>query len=351
MNLTWLALSSHFLLAFMSSRHYNRDVNGTDLKQAALKAYRAMVLARAFDTKTSNLYKAGKIFGGVFLGRGHEAIAACEAVFLEKGRDVYNPFIREQAGRCAWGDSVLESARAYFGSAQGCMRGRDGNVHWGRPTEGNPAPISHLGSMVAVVAGMVMARRFRGETGCVGLACIGDGTTSVGACHEACNLLAVEKLPVVVVVSNNQYAYSTPNSQEFACKSLVDRGVGYGLASHACDGTDFMETLAVMQRAIASARAGEGPQWVVANCLRLCGHGEHDDASYIPQKLRDAYADRDPLEVARRQLMEQGWLTEEEDAALHADCAEEVQRCVAQAQKEAAPNPHTEDWAATSWKP
>ncbi len=320
------------------------------MKEAALRAYEAMVMARAFDTKASALYKAGKVFGGVFLGRGHEAIAACEAVFLRKGHDVYAPFIREQAGRCAWGDSVLESARTYFGSVEGCMRGRDGNVHWGHPLEGTPAPISHLGAMVAVVAGMMMAKRMQGVTDAVGVACCGDGTTSVGAFHEACNLIAVQKLPVVVVVSNNQFAYSTPNAEEFAC-DLQDRGRGYGMAAHACDGTDFMQTLEVMQRAIAAARRGEGPQWVVATTLRMCGHGEHDDSSYIPAELKAAYADRDPLAVARRQLLALGWLTEQQDADLLARSTDEVQRLVAQAQKEPPPDPATEDWLATSWRP
>lgn len=327
-----------------------QGVTGTDMKEAALRAYEAMVMARAFDTKASALYKAGKVFGGVFLGRGHEAIAACEGVFLRKGHDVYAPFIREQAGRCAWGDSVLESARTYFGSVEGCMRGRDGNVHWGHPLEGSPAPISHLGAMVAVVAGMMMAKRMQGVRDAVGVACCGDGTTSVGAFHEACNLIAVQKLPVVVVVSNNQFAYSTPNEQEFVC-DLMDRGRGYGMVSHACDGTDFMQTLEVMQRAIAAARRGEGPQWVVATTLRMCGHGEHDDASYIPAELKEAYADRDPLAVARRQLLALGWLTEQQDEELFARCTDEVQRCVAQAQKEPPPDPRTEDWHATSWRP
>lgn len=316
-----------------------------------MKAYRAMEMARAFDTKLSALYKAGKIYGGVFTGRGHEAIAACEGVYLQKGHDVYTPFIREQAGRCAWGDSVLESARSYFGSALGLMRGREGNVHWGNPREGTLAPISHLGAMIPVVAGMLMAKRMQGEKDFVGVVCIGDGTTSVGATHEGCNLIAVEKLPAVIVVTNNQFAYSTPNEQEFACKSLCDRGVGYGMTTHECDGTDFLQTLEVMGRAIAAARAGEGPQWVVANTLRMCGHGEHDDASYIPQELKDRFADRDPLAVARRQVQEQGWLTADEITAIQAECADEVQRAMAQAQKEPTPNPATEDWSATSWKP
>lgn len=326
------------------------SVNGIDMQEAGRRAYRAMVMARAFDTKISALYKAGKIFGGVFLGRGHEAVAACEAVFLTRGEDVYNPFIREQAGRCAWGDSVLESARSYLGSIEGRMRGRDSNVHWGCPEHGNPAPISHLGAMVSVVAGMMLAKRFRGETGRVGVACIGDGTTSVGATHEALNLIAVEKLPVVIVVTNNQFAYSTPNSQEFAA-DLMDRGRGYGLTCHECDGTDFMTTLATMQRAISAARAGEGPQWVVANTLRMCGHGEHDDAAYIPEEVKAAYADKEPLAVARRQMLEAGWITEAETAAWDDECRDEVQRLVAQAQREKTPNPADEDWCATSWNP
>lgn len=321
------------------------------MKEVGLRAYRAMEMARAFDTKLSALYKAGKMYGGVFLGRGHEAIAACEAVFLKKGYDVYNPFIREQAGRCAWGDSVLDSARCYLGSTEGIMRGRDGNIHWGKPAEGTPAPISHLGAMVSVVAGMMLAKRMQGETGAVGVVCIGDGTTSVGATHEGCNMIAVEKLPIVIVVTNNQFAYSTPNESEFACRSLADRGRGYGFATHECDGTDFLQTLQTMERAIAAARAGEGPQWVVAETLRMCGHGEHDDAAYIPAELKAAFADRDPLPVARRQVVEQGWLTADEVAAVQAECTDEVQRLMAQAQKEPTPNPAEMDWSSVSWKP
>lgn len=327
------------------------SVNEQSLQEPARRAYRAMIMARAFDNKISALYKAGKIFGGVFLGRGHEAVAAAEGVFLRKGYDVYTPFIREQAGRCAWGDSVLETARSYFGSIHSISRGRDGNVHWGHPHEGTLMPISHLGAMASVVAGMMLAKRMQGITDAVGVVCIGDGTTSVGALHEAANLIAVEKLPIVIVVTNNQYAYSTPNSREFACASLADRGRGYGMVTHECDGTDLLQTLETMQRAITAARTGKGPQWVVAETLRMCGHGEHDDASYIPAELKAEYADKDPLDIARRQLLERGWLTEEEAAAWDEESREEVQRCVAQAQKEATPCPQDEQWVATSWRP
>ena len=322
------------------------------LDQVAVRAYRGMCLARAFDTKLSSLYKAGKVFGGVFLGRGHEAVAAASAVFLKKGHDVYNPFIREMAGRCVWSeDALLEAARSYFGSVLGCMGGKDGNVHWGRPTQGNPAPVSHLGAMLSVVAGMMLAKRLQGKTGAVGVACIGDGTTSVGATHEACNLIAVEKLPVVVVVTNNRYAYSTPNSEEFACADLTDRGKGYGMRTYSCDGTDFLQTLSIMQQAVQSARNGDGAQWVVATTLRMCGHGEHDDAAYISAELREEYAQKDPLDVARRQILGKGWLSEQEADEMNAVAQDDVQRALAQSQREDTPVSRTMDWRATSWNP
>ena len=167
-----------------------------------------MLLARAFDTKISSLYKAGKITGGVYLGRGHEAIAACGGVFLTAGYDVIAPFIREQAARVTWGEPIIEAARAYLGSALGYMKGRDGNVHRGLPAEGYMAPISHLGSTVAFVIGCLFAKRLDGKLpGPVGVAFCGDGTTSTGAFHEAANMANVERLPLVLVVTNNQFAY------------------------------------------------------------------------------------------------------------------------------------------------
>src|SRR5690606_21308040 len=135
----------------------------------------------------------------------------------------------------------------------------------------------HLGSLVSVVCGMLVARRFRGEQEVVGATSLGDGATSTGAFHEAVNLAAVEKLPLVLAVANNQFAYSTPTSRQFACADLVDRAIGYGIAGHTVDGTDLAACLEVFERAVTAARAGAGPQLVVGNLLRLAGHGEHDD--------------------------------------------------------------------------
>ena len=277
-------------------------------------------------------------------GRGHEAIAACGGVFLTAGYDVIAPFIREQAARITWGEPIIEAARAYLGSALGYMKGRDGNVHRGLPAEGYMAPISHLGSTVAFVIGCLFAKRLDGKLpGPVGVAFCGDGTTSTGAFHEAANMANVERLPLVLVVTNNQFAYSTPNIREFGEASLADRGRGYGFTVHETDGTDFMATLETFRAAVNNAREGRGPQWVLAKTLRMCGHGEHDDASYIPEELKEEYEKKDPVAIAERQLLTAGWLTPEETAVLKKQYADEVQLAVAAAQREPEPDPFREN--------
>ncbi len=185
----------------------------------------------------------------------------------------------------------------------------------------------------------------------MGVAFCGDGTTSTGAFHEAANMANVERLPLVLVVTNNQFAYSTPNIREFGEASLADRGRGYGFTVHETDGTDFMATLETFRTAVNNAREGRGPQWVLAKTLRMCGHGEHDDASYIPRELKEEYEKKDPVAVAERQLLEAGWLTPEETAALKKQYADEVQLAVATAQREPEPDPFREDWNATVWRP
>jgi TPP-dependent pyruvate/acetoin dehydrogenase alpha subunit len=326
--------------------------NTSEMKETAIRAYRAMVEARAFDSKISSLYKAGKIAGGVFLGRGHEAIAASGGVFVRKGEDIFAPFIREQAGRLAYGEPLIEAARSYLGSSLGYTRGRDGDVHRGQPDIGYVIPISHLGATVAVVLGELFAKKLDGTLdGKIGMAFCGDGTTSTGAFNEACNLAVVEQLPLIMVVSNNQFAYSTPNVHEFGCKSLVDRGKGFGMTTYETDGTDFLQTLGVFKQAVDAARTGKGPQWILATTLRMCGHGEHDDASYIPAELKEAYSSKDPLDVAERQLLECGWITPEENEAWKLEATQNVQLAVAQAQREPEPDPFRGDWDATAWKP
>lgn len=310
-----------------------------------ITAYRWMLLARLLDEKFAGMYRAGKIHGGVFVGRGQEALSVSIGIALRKG-DVFAPLIRDGAGRLAFGEPVLDAVRTYLGSALGPMRGRDGNVHRGRPREGMLAMISHLGASIAVVNGTLWAKRFKGVHEVVGVASIGDGCTSTGACHEAINQAAVERLPLVLVIANNQYAYSTPTRLQFACRDLVDRAAGYGVEGHKVDGTDLGACLDVVGKAICRAREGAGPQMVVAKLLRLCGHGEHDDASYMDPALKSSPLGQDCLQLAAQRILQDQWA----DAATLEAWRAEAQLCVDESvnkvQKEPAPDPFTETWSA-----
>ena len=314
-------------------------------KEIARRAYRIMLESRLLEEKLAALYRSGKIVGGVFLGRGQEALSVALGVHLRRG-DVYAPLIRDQAGRLAFGDTILDTLRTYLGSSLGPMRGRDGNIHRGRPSEGYHAMISHLGAMVSTVCGGLMAKRFRGETGTVGATCIGEGGTSTGSFHEGINTAAVEKLPLVVVVTNNQFSYSTPNDRQFACSDLLSRAEGYGVTGRRAVGNDLIDCLGVLGDAVAAARAGEGPQLVVADILRLVGHGEHDDASYIPEAMKKSPLGRDCLEIARETLLEKGWITAKEASDWHAAVAKEVEETASKVLREPAPDPSEEDWNA-----
>jgi len=308
-----------------------------------------MLLSRILDEKFATLYRAGKIHGGVFLGRGQEALSVSIGLALQRG-DIFAPLIRDQAGRLAFGEPVLDAVRTYMGSPLGPMRSRDGNVHRGRPKEGLLPMISHLGAMISVVNGALLARRFSGVAGTVGAACVGDGATSTGAFHESLNQAAIEKLPLVLVVANNQYAYSTPTSRQFVCESLIDRAAGYGVKGHTLDGTDLEECLTIIHRAVEAARTGGGPQLVVADLLRLCGHGEHDSSHYIDPQLKASPIGRDCLKVAEEELRQHGWATPADLAAWRSEAARKVEEAVATVQREPGPDPFKENWCALSSK-
>src|SRR6059036_2673562 len=312
-----------------------------------LEAFRCMLLARTMEEKLVSLYRGGQITGGVYIGKGQEAVSVACGLFLEKG-DIFAPLIRDQAGRSAFGEPLIDVARTYLGSRLGPMRGRDGNIHRGRPQNNELAMISHLGAMVSVTVGALMAKRFRGEKNFVGLACIGEGGMQTGAFHEGMNIAAVEQAPLVVVATNNHYAYSTPNDREFACDDLVDRAIGYGFEGYSLDGTDLSACLEVIGSAVKRARAGRPPQLVVASVLRLSGHGEHDDASYVPEEIKREPFARDCLKLAEKTIIDLNLSDAETLAEWRKDAAAQVDEAIATAQQEPAPEADKEDWSAIS---
>ncbi|HEX4086378.1 MAG TPA: thiamine pyrophosphate-dependent dehydrogenase E1 component subunit alpha [Chthoniobacteraceae bacterium] len=317
------------------------------MREQILTAYRWMLLGRISDEKYASLYLAGgKIYGGVFIGKGQEAVSVATAMALNKG-DIYAPLIRDQAGRLAFGESLLDATRTYMGSRLGPMRGRDGNVHRGKPREGYMAMISHLGAMISVVSGALIARRAKGDTAAIGAVSLGEGGTSTGAFHEAMNQAAIEKLPLLVVVTNNQYAYSTPTSRQFACKNLADRAAGYGIEGHTIEyGNDLAACLEVIGGAAKRARDGHGPQLIVTSVLRLSGHGEHDTAEYVPESLKNSKTGADCMQVTEQAILARGLATAADLERWRAQAVLQVEEAVATARREPAPDPDADDWCA-----
>jgi pyruvate dehydrogenase E1 component alpha subunit/2-oxoisovalerate dehydrogenase E1 component alpha subunit len=180
----------------------------------------------------------------------------------------------------------------------------------------------------------------------VGVASLGEGASSTGSFHEALNQAAIEKLPLVVVLANNQYAYSTPNSRQFACDDLADKAAGYGIEAHSVTGNDLSACLEKVGTAIARARAGHGPQLVVASLLRLCGHGEHDVADYVDPKLKNSPLGRDCLKLAEDFLLQSKLADAAQLAVWRSNAIREIEEALAQVQREPAPDPFAETWTA-----
>jgi acetoin:2,6-dichlorophenolindophenol oxidoreductase subunit alpha len=315
---------------------------------------RWMMRGRGLDDRLVALYRSSLVHGNVFTGHGQEALSAAIGMFLQRplpGQpgDVFAPLIRDTAGRLSFGESFETSFRTYLGKRTGPMRGRDGNIHRGDVTKGHLPMISHLGAMVSAVCGTLMARRLRGEpksARTVGVTCLGDGGMATGAAHEGINVMAVEKLPMVLVVANNQVSYSTFNDRSFACKDLVTRAEAYGMRGVSVDGTDAEECLWAVGDAIARARNDEGPQMVVATLMRLQGHGTHDDASYVPAELRARFPDC--LEAAPKKMIADHVIDQAAVDAMWAEVKEEISQAYERIRNEPAPNPDEEDWTAYS---
>lgn len=331
-------------MAIRTEKRSHPFVPSSQMLSYVEKLGRAMLRARLLEEKLGSLYRAGRIVGGVYLGRGQEALSGAGGVALRKG-DVFAPLIRDMAGRLAFGEPMVDALRAYLGSRLGPMKGRDGNIHRGDLSRGILPMISHLGAMVSTVAGVLVAKRMKGDKGRVGLTCAGDGATSTGSFHEGLNLAAVERLPLVVVVADNGYAYSTSRDRQFACEDLVDRAKGYGVEGYAVDGTDPQACWNTIQKAVERAREGAGPQLVVGKLLRLCGHGEHDDGSYVEKKMKSSERGRDCLKVMEEGMKKAGH--EREWQGWREEAQREVEEAVVKVSAEPVPDPFEEDWRAT----
>ncbi|HEX4998614.1 MAG TPA: thiamine pyrophosphate-dependent dehydrogenase E1 component subunit alpha [Terriglobia bacterium] len=297
-----------------------------------------MKLTRELEYRIERkLYRQGKVLGGVYVGRGQEAIAAGACIGLRKS-DVICPSHRDMAAFLIRGMSLRVILAQYMGRKTGATRGRDANMHMG-DLDLNIIPfISMLGDHVPVAAGAGLAFKARGEDN-VAVCFFGDGATSRGDWHEGVNMASVLKLPVVYICNNNQYAYSTPLERQMAVENVADRAVAYGMPGEIVDGNDVLAVWDASERAIARARAGQGPTLIECKTFRLTGHSAHDDAAYVPRELMAHWEERDPILRLERALVETGVITKSGIDKVQERVQNEIDEAIQLAENDPYPDP------------
>jgi pyruvate dehydrogenase E1 component alpha subunit len=293
---------------------------------------RYMLLMRGIEDRTMTLYRQGKVPGSFYDGYGQEAVST-GAAFAMGPRDGLCVLHRDLAAHLVRGVTPARILGQYMARAGGVTGGRDANVHFGDPGLGCVGMVSMLPDMMLVATGMAMAYRLRDEPRCA-LTWLGDGATSRGDFHEAMNWAGVQRLPVIFVLENNQYAFSTPIRLQYAVDP-VERARAYGFPGVVVDGNDVEAVFEATRRARERALAGEGPTLIEAMTMRMHGHAAHDDMRYVPPELVDHWRARDPILTQERRLRAAGVDT----AALRAGVAAEIERATAEALAMPEPDP------------
>jgi len=307
-------------------------------RETQLKILYYMKVVRELENRIERkLYRQGKILGGVYVGRGQEAIAVGSCIDL-RADDVVCPSHRDMGAFLIRGMSLRTIFAQYMGKKTGATRGKDSNMHMGSLEHNLIAFISMLGDSVPVAAGIGLSFKMRGQDRVV-VCSFGDGATSRGDWHEGLNMAAVLKCPVIFICNNNQYAYSTPLERQMAVENVADRAPAYGMPGEIVDGNDVLAVWSASQRAIDYARSGNGPSLIECKTFRMTGHSAHDDASYVPPELFQYWETRDPIRRLERTLVQQGIISEagvaEMDKGIHA----EIDEAIAIAEKDPYPEP------------
>ncbi|MEZ5347212.1 MAG: thiamine pyrophosphate-dependent dehydrogenase E1 component subunit alpha [Pyrinomonadaceae bacterium] len=284
-------------------------------REQFIELFRFLKLTRMFDEKTVRLKKQSKLTGGVFTSLGQEATAVGTALALEP-QDFIAPLIRDIGACFVKGIEPRTIFLQYFGRGNAPSRATDVQFHFADLEKGFVGPISHLGDMIPVMTGILLASRMRKENR-IAVAYLGEGATSTGAFHEGVNFAAVKKLPLITVIENNGYAYSTPTSEQTAAKFFVDKAVGYGVKGFQVDGNDIVACYETMKAAAAYARSGNGSVIIEAMTYRRKGHAEHDNQSYVPAGEVDWWAEHnDPVKRYEKFLTDKNIMSAEEIASV-----------------------------------
>lgn len=265
------------------------DIEKSDL----IQLYYYLKLTRCLEDRVTALYRQGKILGGVWTSNGMEAISVGYAYALEND-DVIAPYFRDMGAYIVRGITPKRIFAQYFGKKTGVTGGKEGNVHVGDINLNILGYPSHLADNYPVAVGVALSFKVRNENRVVA-ACTGDGGTSRGDFHEALNMAAVWKVPVVFFCNNNQYAYSTPLKLQMAIENVADRALAYGIPSEVVDGNDVIAVYNAAKNAYERARSGEGPSFIECKTMRMHGHSEHDAAKYVPKELIEEWKKKDPL--------------------------------------------------------
>lgn len=299
-----------------------------------------MMLTRGVDDRCEALFKQGRFPGSVFSQDGHEAISVGSSILLEEG-DAIAPMHRDLGAYLVRGMSPGRIFAQALGRTGAPSRGRDVNTHGLGDLELRIfGYISHLPQSMGIALGAAFSFLYRGEDR-VAMTYFGDGASSEGGCHEALNLAAVLKAPVVFILENNQYAYSTPLERQCTVENLAIRAEGYGIPGVTIDGTDIIKVMETTRVAIDRARAGDGPTLIECKNLRLKGHAVHDPASYVPGELLDEWRERDPISLFQKQLEGRGLLDEKILGELQARIESELDEAVEWAEESPWPEADT----------
>src|SRR5437868_6292853 len=303
-----------------------------------LELYYWMRLTRTLEERLVALYRQTKVVGGLFRSLGQEADAVGSTFALE-GRDIMSPLIRNLGAMLVKGATPVEVLKQYMAKGDSPTRGRELNIHFGDLDRGFIGQISPLGDMLPVMAGVTLTFKMRGEDR-VGLVFIGDGATSTGAFHEGINFAAVQRCPLVVIVENNGYAYSTPTHKQTAAKEFVDKAIGYGVPGEQADGNDVLAVYGVTKRAVDRARSGGGVTLIELLTYRRKGHAEHDNQSYVPAgEIERWERENDPLTRYVARLTGHLGFTDAEVKAVDERVRVDVDNATDEAEKAGTPEP------------
>ena len=301
-------------------------------------AYTLMYLSRRLEERLLELFRKGYVKGTVTISVGNEATTVGMSMPFRPGKDVVSLLHRDFAAHLLLGATPYDMVCQYLANADSPTHGLEGNVHHGDAKNRRLPMISHLGKMLSPVVGGTWAGRRHGEE-VFGLAVIGDGGSSTGEFHESLNLASVHNVPVLFLVENNHYSFSTPTSAQYNCRQLSDRAQGYGISGRTIDGTDVWEVYNAVCEALEAMRENPAPAILECMSVRLHGHAAYDKAEYVSQQQMDRWRDRDPLPDTRRKLQDACGLGESETASLEAMIEEEVQSVVSRALAAARPKP------------